>query len=301
MTAATERARTAPPWAPLALLLGLGTIWGVMLVMGRQATADGVPPMAFAFWNCVGGATIIAGVARLRRVPLTVDARHLRYYAIAGLISTAFPNTLAFTVVAPIGTGLTGVLYALSPLFTYAFAMAVRIDRFDPLRSAGLAMGLAGTLLILLPQSSLPSPEALHWVLLGLVMPVALASGNVYRNIAWPPGAHPITLAVGMLVAAALWLTPAMLVTDAFYWPLPPADLGDWSTVAIFFVGGLIYILYFELQRLAGPVYFSQISYVITASGVVFGMAVFSERHAIWVWLAIAVICGGILLVNRRR
>jgi drug/metabolite transporter (DMT)-like permease len=33
----------------------------------------------------------------------------------------------------------------------------------------------------------------------------------------------------------------------------------------------------------------------------VFGMAAFGERHSAWVWLAIAVIFAGVLLVNRRR
>lgn len=292
---------TGPQWLPLTILIVLGTLWGGMLVLGRMAAEHGVPPMAFAFWNCVGGAVVIALIAWVRRVPLVVAPRFLRYYLIAGLVSNAIPNTLAFTVVAPIGAGLTGVLYALSPFCTYALAMAVRMERFDRVRGLGLAVGLSGTLLILLPQSSLPSAEASQWLLIGLVMPLVLACGNVYRTIDWPPGAHVLTLAVGMLVAAALWLTPAMIATGSFYLPLPAEHAGDWATIAIFGVGALIYTLYFELQRLAGPVYFSQISYVITAASVVAGMIVFGERHAIWVWLAIGVVCIGIVLVNRRR
>jgi drug/metabolite transporter (DMT)-like permease len=279
----------------------LGCLWGAMLVLGRIATAAGVPPMAFTFWNCAGGALLIGALALARGVPLSAGPRYLRYYLIAGLVSNSLPNTLAFTVVAPIGTGLTGVLFALSPIFTYAVAMAVRRDRFDPLRGLGLVIGLAGTLLILLPESSLPGPEALHWLLIGLAMPVLLALGNVYRSAAWPPGAASMTLAVGMLCAAALWLVPAMLATGSFYLPLPPQHDGDWATIGIFFVSAAVYVLYFELLRIAGPVYFSQISYVITASGVVFGMAAFGERHSAWVWLAIAVIFAGVLLVNRRR
>lgn len=296
-----QSASPTPSWLPLAILFALGSLWGGMLVLGRIAMADGVPPMAFTFWNCVGGALVIGVLALARKVPLVFSPRYLRYYLIAGLISNAIPNTLAFTVVDPIGTGLTGVLFSLSPLFTYACTLLLRIDRFDLVRGIGLAMGLGGTLLILLPSSSLPSPEALHWLLLGLVMPVFLALGNVYRSTQWPTGAHSLTLAVGMLSAAALWLVPAMLATGSFYVPLPLTSDGDWATLGIFVVAGVIYVLYFELLRLAGPVYFSQISYVITASSVIAGMIIFAERHAIWVWLAIAVIFAGVLLVNKRR
>ncbi len=271
-----------------------------MLVLGRIATSHGVPATAFAFWNCVGGACIIGIFALARGTPVTVSPRYLRYYLIAGLVSNAVPNTLAFTVVAPIGTGLTGVLFALSPLCTYAVAMSLRLDRFETLRALGLAIGLAGTLLILLPESSLPSAEALHWLLIGLTMPVFLALGNIFRSAAWPPGASSMTLAVGMLTAAAVLLLPAMAVTGTLYLPLPVEHDGDWATIGIFAVAGVIYVLYFELLRIAGPVYFSQISYVITAAGVVAGMVVFGETHAVWVWLAIAVICAGVLLVNRR-
>jgi drug/metabolite transporter (DMT)-like permease len=286
---------------PLAILVLLGCLWGAMLVLGRIATSAGVPPMAFTFWNCAGGAAIIGSLALIRRVSVPASPRHLRYYAIAGLISNALPNTLAFTLVAPIGTGLTGVLFALSPLCTYAVAMAIGRDRFDPLRGLGLAVGLAGTLLILLPESSLPSAEALHWLLIGLALPVLLALGNIYRSAAWPPGAGSMTLAVGMLIATALLLLAAMAVSGSLYLPLPAEHDGDWATIGIFCVAGVVYVLYFELLRIAGPVYFSQISYVITASSVVGGMLVFGEGHSTWVWLAIAVIFTGVLLVNKRR
>jgi drug/metabolite transporter (DMT)-like permease len=288
-------------WLPLAILVLLGCLWGAMLVLGRIATSAGVPPMAFTFWNCAGGAAIIGSLALVRRVPVPASPRHLRYYAIAGLISNALPNTLAFTLVTPIGTGLTGVLFALSPLCTYAVAMAIGRDRFDPLRGLGLAVGLGGTLLILLPESSLPDAGALHWLLIGLALPVLLALGNIYRSAAWPPGTGSMTLAVGMLMATALLLLAAMAVSGSLYLPLPLEHDGDWATIGIFCVAGVVYVLYFELLRIAGPVYFSQISYVITASSVIGGMAVFGEGHSGWVWLAIAVIFTGVLLVNKRR
>ena len=41
---------------PLVILIVLGGFWGVMLGMGKIAIPLGVPPIAFAFWTCVGGA-----------------------------------------------------------------------------------------------------------------------------------------------------------------------------------------------------------------------------------------------------
>ena len=283
------------------MLIALGALWGGMLVLGRIATAHGVSPLAFSFWNAIGGAVAIGAIARLRGIPLVLNPCYLRYYLIAGLVSSAVPNSLAFLVVDPLGAGITGILYALSPFFTYAFAMSLSLERFDRMRSLGLAAGLTGTILILLPKTTTPDDTMLHWLLIGLSMPVVLAAGNIFRSSAWPDGAHSLTLATGMLAAAALMLLPVLLVTDSFYIPLPIAHDGDMATLAVLAVSALIYLLYFEVLRLGGPVFFSQVSYVIAAASMILGIVIFDERHALWVWLAVAMIFAGILLVNKRR
>ena len=47
---------------PLVILIVLGGLWGVMLGMGKIAIPLGVPPIAFAFWTCVGGAVSITAL-----------------------------------------------------------------------------------------------------------------------------------------------------------------------------------------------------------------------------------------------
>ena len=54
------------------------------------------------------------------------------------------------------------------------------------------------------------------------------------------------------------------------------------------------------LLRIAGPVYFSQVAYLVTLFGVGFGMLVFGERHPGSAWLALLMIFAGLALVNRR-
>ena len=71
---------SGPRWLPLTILIVLGSLWGGMLVLGRLAAAHDVPALAFAFWNCVGGAVVIAPIALARGVPLVFSPRYLRYY-----------------------------------------------------------------------------------------------------------------------------------------------------------------------------------------------------------------------------
>ena len=65
-------------------------------------------------------------------------------------------------------------------------------------------------------------------------------------------------------------------------------------------VSGAALAFMFEIIRLAGPVFFAQVAYLVTASGVLWGMALFGERHSGLIWLALALMLAGIALVNPR-
>lgn len=62
---------------------------------------------------------------------------------------------------------------------------------------------------------------------------------------------------------------------------------------------GLGYAFFFRLQQVGGPVFVSQLSYVNTAVGLGFAVALFSEQLSRWSWLALGLIVIGVLLVNR--
>ncbi len=66
-------------------------------------------------------------------------------------------------------------------------------------------------------------------------------------------------------------------------------------------ISGLAFFGLFELIRISGPTYASQLTYVVTLSGVTFGIVIFGEVHSIWVWSATALVLGGVGLVNMRR
>ena len=56
----------------------------------------------------------------------------------------------------------------------------------------------------------------------------------------------------------------------------------------------------FELIRLSGPTYASQITYIVTLTGVMFGIVMFGEVHSVWVWGATVMVLVGVGLVNLR-
>jgi len=255
--------------------------------------------IGFAFWqNLIGGLLLLAlAILTGARPPL----KHLRFYAISGLITLALPSVLIFLAVARIGAGLPSIAYAFPAMLTYGFALGLRMEKLIWTRAAGIALGLVGILMILLPRSGPIGDADLPWMLLALVAPVSLAAGNIYRTRYWPKDAPPLALAAGTLLGAAFWLLLASLAFNGgLYLPSNTAP-ADWVLAAAGAFACLSFIPYFELQRVAGPVYLSQIGYVMAATSLGIGHFVFGERYGLLVWMAVIVIVAGILLVNRRK
>jgi len=281
---------------PLLLLIATGVTLGAAPPLAKLATGSGIPPVAFAFWqNLIGGLLLLAlTYATGNRFP----PRHIRFYAISGLITLAIPSVLIFLAVARIGAGLPSIAYAFPAMITYAIALGLRMEGFVWQRAAGIGLGVVGILLILGPRSGPVSDADLPWMLLAFIAPVSLALGNIYRTRAWPKDAAGLALAAGTLLGAAFWLLLASLAFGTTY--LPSGTDFDWVLPVAGVFACLSFIPYFELQRVAGPVYLSQIGYVMAATSLAVGTFVFGERYGLLVWIAAAVIVAGILLVNRR-
>ncbi|MFN4278191.1 MAG: DMT family transporter [Ferrovibrio sp.] len=285
---------------PLLLLIATGVALGFAPPFAKVAAGEGIPMIGFAFWqNFIGGLLLLL-LALLNGARPPLQPRHLRYYAISGLITLALPSVMVFLAVAKIGAGLPSIVYAFPAMLTYIFALTLRMEKLAWMRAGGIALGLIGILMILLPRSGPVDEAALPWMLLALIAPVSLAAGNIYRTRAWPQDAAPLALAAGTLLGAAFWLLLGGLAFGVAHLPAGRID-ADWILVAAGIAAFLSFIPYFELQRVAGPVYLSQIGYVMTATSLAIGTFVFGERYGLITWLAAGVIVAGIYLVNRRQ
>ena len=57
---------------------------------------------------------------------------------------------------------------------------------------------------------------------------------------------------------------------------------------------------FFEIIRLAGPVFFSANNYLVPLAGVAWGMAIFGDSLSVWVWGALGLMIAGVLLLTAR-
>ncbi|MGB8819446.1 MAG: DMT family transporter [Rhizobiaceae bacterium] len=288
--------------SPAALLIIVGALLGANFPIGKLASGAGVPGLVWAALLSIA-ATLALGaymLAARRRMPL--DANHLRYFTVTALTAYAVPNTLVFAAIPHLGSGLTSIFYALSPIVTLALSALAGLRKPRPLELAGIAVGFTGALLVVSGRGEIGKPADLIWLAAGALVPVSLALGNVYRTLDWPKNADPVWLAVGSHAVAGLALSALAL---GLFDTNEIARAGSIPGAVLMqaLASSLMLPLFFRLQHVGGPVTLSQIGIVAAAVGVGIGAFVLGERYAVIVWAGVGVIALGVSLtvISRLR
>ena len=66
-------------------------------------------------------------------------------------------------------------------------------------------------------------------------------------------------------------------------------------------ITAIAYTLYVFTVKNSGPVFASQVGYLVTISGVLWGIAIFGEEHSVWVWASLILMMIGLALVSPRN
>jgi drug/metabolite transporter (DMT)-like permease len=139
-----------------------------------------------------------------------------------------------------------------------------------------------------------------RWFLLSLVAPLLFASANICAALWLPKASSSTGMATGILLGSALVLALAMLVArQSFSFPLSPSA-GAWAIFTSAAINGVVIVMFLEIIRMAGPVFFSQFNYLAVVAGIGWGFALFGEQLGIYIWAAIALMFVGVLLTATR-
>lgn len=284
----------------IGLLVVTGTLLGLSLPFGKMAAEAGVAAAMWAFVISFGAGAILLAARLLNGKGITLDRHSLRYFVLAAAISYAIPNLLMFSAIPHLGAGYTGIMFTLSPVITLAMSILLGVRRPNRLGMAGIAVGFAGALLVATTRGEAGQPADLFWIGIGLLIPVCLAAGNIYRTFDWPAGSGPIELAAGSHLASAAILGAVM----AFGWDdLPFGSLGTVPLLVAAQVASAsaMFAFFFRLQAVGGPVYLSQIGYVAAAIGLVSGTIFLGERYAAATWAGALIIVLGVIMTTKAQ
>lgn len=284
----------------LGLLIVTGALLGLTLPFGKIATGAGIPPILWPFVISCGAGGVLFLVLLIRRRPITLTPHRLRYFVIAALISYAIPNLLLFSAIPHLGAGYAGIMYTLSPIVTLILSILLGVRRPNTLGIAGIVVGFIGAVMVATTRGVADRPADMFWVVIGLLMPVCLALGNVYRTYDWPKDTGPIELAAGSHLATAAMLLAAVLGLGQMGSFATLADM-PWLVLLQAASAAAMFAFYFRLQAVGGPVYLSQIGYVAAAIGLAAGVLFLGEHYRLLTWLGAAIIVVGVIMTTKAQ
>lgn len=291
-------------WQGPVLLLLCGTLWGVTFPLSKIGIEGGIPPFAYGVWAAGLAALVFLLLLYLRGGRLPLSRRHVRLYLITGVLGQALPNIAYYFYIPHMPAGLAAVIMTTGPVITFILALLLAMERFDPLRALGVGLGFCGALMLVLPASALPAPDALPWVLLAFCTPLFYASSTIAMDRLRPKDLSAPAMAAGMFLFSTLAQIPAVTLAGEWRMLLPPSQPHEWALFGQVSCSMGAYLIYLTIMPRLGAVYVSQTGYIVTLASILWGLAFFGETLSPWVYAAAAVILCGVALVNlggRRR
>ncbi|MFZ4825983.1 MAG: DMT family transporter [Phototrophicaceae bacterium] len=271
-------------------LIVVGAIWGFSFTLSVIATRTGAHSFTVTFWQAVVATCCLLAIGWFTGERL-VWTRQLSYLVcVVGIVGVSIPNIIYYTAAPLVSAGVLSLSTAVIPIATLLLSVPLGLDRFSSAKMIGLAMGIVGVLMIVVPSGSLEDRSDVFWVLVALFSSVCYAVENIAFSIWLKDNPAPITVTgVGFGVAALVMMIPNIL-SGEFTFLTVPLDDAELAMIALGVGSSGAFIGYVYLIRRAGSVFASLTSFLVVIAGVFWGMLILGERHSLWIWGALVLI-----------
>ena len=277
----------------------LAFIWGWSFLFIKVAVG-GMTPATVAAVRVGLGALVLLGVVRGRRLALPAGWGWWRHYLVVAVAGSAVPFTLLAWGEQHVSSALTAVLNASTPLFAAVLASLLLRDRLRPLQLAGLVLGFVGVA-VAAGLAGRDLAASSRWGEAASVAAAAcygLSFTYTRRHLSVLP---PLVGATGQLVAGAILLLPAAVVTSV----RQGFDLTPRRALAVGLLGllgtGFAYTLSYRLIADVGPTRAAVVTYLIPVVAVTVGVVFLHERFSFRLVVGGVLTVGGIALLGFGR
>ncbi len=295
-SAATAPRSGAGRFTDLALLLLLATLWGGSYSFIKVGV-ETIPPVTLIAARTLLAGAILLAVIHARGLRLPRDGATWRLFLVQACLNSVVPFTLIAWAERSVEAGLATILSSTSPIFVVVLGLVAGTgERLSRFKLAGIASGLAGTLLIV-------GTEAMAGFGADLAAQLALVAASLCYGGAALFGRHfkgldPIMPAAGSLIGGAALLIPLSLAIDR-PWTLAPSGASIQALLALSVVStALAFVIYFRLIARLGSVATTSVAYLRVPTGVLIGMVFLGESLAPTAWAGLVLIVGGVLAMT---
>lgn len=283
------------------MLLTSGVVYGSSFSFMKLAVSEGAAPLGIVFWFAVLATFILTFeltvTGKLKNISFSLVPFCLPW----GILSVVLPNLFFFYAAQRIPASIIAIGIALVPILTLGGAVLLRRESLTWQRAAGLMLGGIAVMMILLPRSSLPEARDTLFALIAFAGAACYAAEHLYVEMRAPKNIAVDQLLFVMFTVVTILLLPIVLATETFFWPNWPFGIAEGAMIAVTGITLLDYFLITLLILWAGPVFTSQAAYIVTLSGVAWGILIFQDDLSNWTWFAIGLLMLGLKLVRPNK
>jgi drug/metabolite transporter (DMT)-like permease len=255
----------------------LAALWGASFLFMRIAAPE-FGPMPLMLVRCLVGTLVLLPIAWARegggalvRVAREASGRLL----FAGILNSAIPFVMFGYAALALNAGFSSILNATAPIFGAIIAYAWLKERLTGWRVTGLAIGIAGVVVLSWDKASFRGDAAGGWAVLACLAATfcyGIAGNFVRRHLG---GIHPLLIATGSQLAATLFLLGPGVVE----WPQQQPSAASWACAIALGSActGLAYVLFFRLIANAGASVALSVTYMIPLFGIAWGWLFLGE------------------------
>ena len=296
MNRPTSEQRRSIPAREIALLLLLGTLWGVPFAL-TKLSLETIPPVTLTAARVLLAAAVLWTfvIVLKRKVPLQPE--FLFRLFIQGGVGCIIPYTFIAFGQRMVDSGLTAILNSTTPLFVYLISVLwTHHERTTFGRLSGAFVGLGGVVLVVGTSALLglrgQSVGQAAILLATLFSAFGVIHGRRFTEVA------PEVVAAGTLTCAALVLVPASLLVDE-PWRIMPSFRSLAALVAnAAFATAIGFVLYFRLIRTVGSMSTASTSYLKPAVSVIIGCVLLSEPFTWTLAIGLIAVLFGVGAIN---
>lgn len=267
-------------FGPTLLLFVLGSVWGLHYSIIKLASQSGLGYARITALTTLGVALALTLVAIARGKLPPVARTTATYYSVCAILGYVAPFFMQIVVAKHLPAGVLTIIAATAPIWTMLIAWLARMETVTARRGLGVLTGFAAVMLLLSPTMAPAETAHTGWLLASLAIPLTYAAYHNYVARSWPQGLDSLQVATGEAIAAFVIVLPTYFLTSDV---IPSGDWsgGVWTIPAMVVLTVIAVFLYFEINRLAGPVFVSQASYITVVAGILWGMAIFGEPFTV--------------------
>ncbi|QGG81204.1 EamA family transporter [Litorivicinus lipolyticus] len=275
------------------LLVGLALAWGTSFAT-MEVALEGAGPTAIMAGRLVIGALCVSAAAMVMRVGRPLVSGWWQYLGVAA-IGNCVPFFLIPWGQQTVSSSVAGAIMGTMPLVTAALATAVGIEALSRRQWAGLGIGFVG--LLVLAQSQTQFSGALHGSLAIFGAVVCYALSTLIARAG--PDHNPIRAGAATLCLSGL-IGAAAFVTSGEGMP----TWSGHSAWAVVYLGvlptGIAAVLYFKVVKLRGPVFLSQVNYMIPVISLLIGLWIMRDPFVWALPIGIGLVLSGLALARRK-